>query len=83
MVTRKELSPWLASVYVVQEHRNKGIGSELVRVVMSKIWEQKIKTLYLFTPDRVNFYKNLEWSVLEETVYHCEHVTIMQLFLNN
>lgn len=83
MVTRKELSPWLASVYVTVELRNKGIGSQLVQHTVRKAKESGIDKLYLFTPDKVDFYKRLGWSVLEETAYHCEPVTIMQICLNN
>ena len=36
MSTRKDLSPWLAAVYVAPESRNRGIGSRLVRTVMQE-----------------------------------------------
>lgn len=77
MDTRKELSPWLASVYVAPEFRRQGIGSKLVLHVMERAKDNNIKTLYLYTPDREAFYCRLGWSRLEKTDYHGYPVTIM------
>jgi len=81
MDTRKELSPWLASVFVAPEFRRRGIGSKLVLHVMEKAKDNKIKTLHLYTPDREEFYKWLGWSKLEKTDYHGYPVTIMSVSL--
>lgn len=81
MNTRKELSPWLASVYVAPEFRKQGIGSRLVLHAMEQAKNNKIKTLYLYTPDRDAFYARLGWSKLEKTDYHGYPVTIMSLSL--
>jgi GNAT superfamily N-acetyltransferase len=63
--TRPELSPWLASVYVAEPHRRQGIGSTLVRRAVQEAAALGVKTLYLFTPDREQFYARLGWSVVE------------------
>jgi GNAT superfamily N-acetyltransferase len=81
MDTRKELSPWLASVYVAPEFRKRGIGTKLVLRVMEKAKDNNIKTLYLYTPDRESFYARLGWSTLEKTDYHGYPVTIMNVNL--
>lgn len=81
MYTRKELTPWLASVYVASEFRRQGIGSKLVLHVMEKAKINKIKTLYLYTPDKEAFYARLGWETLEKTEYHGYPVTIMNVDL--
>jgi N-acetylglutamate synthase-like GNAT family acetyltransferase len=81
MDTKMELTPWLASVFVDPEHRDKRIGSALVRRVMEEAREIGIDVLYLFTPDRENFYARLGWEVLERTVYRRESVVIMSIRL--
>ena len=51
MDTRMEFSPWLASVYVAQDYRRRGIGSALVKRIEQEARTLDYKTLYLFTPD--------------------------------
>ena len=77
MDTRKELTPWLAGVYVVPEFRGQGIGSTLVLHVMEQARENMIERLYLFTPDREAFYARLGWKIFEKTSYLGYAVTIM------
>ena len=67
--TRTELSPWLASVYVAAAFRRQGIGSALVRHAAQKATGMGVKTLYLFTPDREQFYARLGWSVIDRTPF--------------
>jgi hypothetical protein len=56
MDTRKEMSPWLASVYVPTQHRNNGVGTALCKTIIKKANELGFKDLYLFTPDQESFY---------------------------
>jgi N-acetylglutamate synthase-like GNAT family acetyltransferase len=77
MSTRMELSPWMASVYVDPQFRNRGIGSALVRTVMQEAGGLDVQRLYLITPDKVGFYSHLGWRVLETATYRGENVTIM------
>ena len=79
MDTRKDLSPWLASVFVPPEHRGKGIGTALTRRIMDEAEALDVGTLYLFTPDRETFYSRLGWTVLERTEYRGEQIVIMKL----
>ena len=82
METNRELFPWLASVYVVPEVRQKGVGSKLIRYVMAQAREAGIETLYLFTPNKENFYKKFNWTALSKESYHGERVTVMKIELN-
>jgi predicted N-acetyltransferase YhbS len=77
MKTRKDLSPWLASVYVPLEHRGKGIGSKLVQAAEALAGRLGISVLYLYTL-RESFYARQGWSRLEQTKYGQEQVFIMR-----
>jgi N-acetylglutamate synthase-like GNAT family acetyltransferase len=79
--TRPDLSPWLASVYVDEKYRRQGIGSALVRHAAQKAAELGIETLYLFTPDREQFYARLGWTVLERTPFGGKMQVVMALRL--
>lgn len=75
--TRRDLSPWLAAVYVAPASRRRGVGSALVEAVVEEASTLGIDTLYLFTPDRMSFYSRLGWRVLERTEHHGREVAIM------
>jgi GNAT superfamily N-acetyltransferase len=77
MATRPDLSPWLASVYVIPEARRRGVGTALVRRTTEAMTELGIDRLYLFTPDQVPFYRRLGWEPLKLTRYRGENVQIM------
>ena len=77
MSSRPDLSPWLASVYVIPEYRNRGIGSQLVRTIEEISQKLCVSRLYLFTPDRIKFYVRLGWVVTEKTNYRNQRVVIM------
>ncbi|GIV79182.1 GNAT family N-acetyltransferase [Litorilinea aerophila] len=76
---RVDLTPWLASVYVLPQRRHQGIGRALVRRVEDEARALGVPTLYLYTPDRQQFYAHLGWSVVEERVYRGEVITLMEL----
>ena len=78
MSIRPELSPWLAAVYVVPECRSKGIGTKLARSAMLEAETLGLDKLYLFTPDRRDFYGSLGWHVCEHVAYRGVGVVIMQ-----
>ena len=79
--TRPELSPWLASVYVDENYRGQGIGSALVRHAAQKAAEFGVEKLYLFTPDREQFYARLGWTVIERTPFGGKMQVVMALRL--
>lgn len=79
MSTHPELTPWLASVYVDEAQRGKGIGSTLVRRVMQHAQEHGVKRLYLYTPDQEQLYARLGWSLLSRELYNGTPVSIMSV----
>ncbi|MCE5185992.1 MAG: GNAT family N-acetyltransferase [Planctomycetaceae bacterium] len=82
MRTRPELSPWLGGVYVKEEHRHKGIGRTLVAQIEKMAGQLGVLSLYLYTPDKKRFYRQLRWQVLEKTRYQGFDVTIMLKYLS-
>lgn len=81
MDIHKDLSPWLASVYVQPEHRHLGYGTRLVKGVVAEARRLGVAAMYLFTEDRAGFYAAMDWETLETRDYHGEAVTIMKLKL--
>ncbi len=77
MDIRMQYSPWLASVYVCEDWRKKGVGTRLVETMVNKAKMIGVDILYLYTPDAEGFYAKLGWHVLENTAYHGKNVTIM------
>ena len=83
MESRPDLSPWLASVFVIPDYRNQGIGSALVRHVMQQAQQGRIEKLYLYTADREAFYNKLGWRRIDEENYHGHEVSIMEADLTS
>lgn len=77
MSVRRELTPWLASVFVLPEWRGRGIASRLVRRVEHEAWDHGIERFYLFTPDQQPLYRRLGWRDRESLIYRDEEVTVM------
>lgn len=65
---REDLSPWLGGVFVLQNHRGKGVASMLCRAIKQTASDMGIEALYLFTPDQQNLYKRLGWRTVEPAV---------------
>lgn len=77
MKTRKELSPWLASVFVKSEFRKKGIATKLVRHIEQEATRLGIERLFLYTEHARNLYAALGWQDLEQCEYQGVNVAIM------
>ncbi|MDQ7728621.1 GNAT family N-acetyltransferase [Halomonas sp. SpR8] len=77
MSIRRELAPWLASVFVVPERRGQGIASALVKRVEIEALENGIEHFYLYTPDQQALYRRLGWQDVESLEYRGENVTLM------
>jgi GNAT superfamily N-acetyltransferase len=62
-----DVSPWLAGLFVVPEHRRKGAGAALVRAIEYQARQREFSRAYLYTTDAVEFYERLGWEVLDRT----------------
>ena len=59
---RPDMQPWLAGVYVLEEHRGRGLGARLVRAAEAEARRLGVERLYLVTaPGQVSFYAGLGW----------------------
>jgi N-acetylglutamate synthase-like GNAT family acetyltransferase len=67
---REDLSPWLGGLFVGQEFRYHGIGSELVSAVENKARFLGVNTLYLFTLDKIDWYTHLGWKMFESCIWY-------------
>lgn len=78
MKSHLELEPWLADVYVRKDKRGKGYGTKLVKRILKEAKQHNFKKLYLFTPDKKNFYQKIGWKLYKHEEYRHEMVDIMK-----
>ena len=60
------LTPWLSGVFVLPEHRRRGVGTALCRHVEACAVQMGHKKLYLFTIDQQPLYERLGWLYLDK-----------------
>jgi GNAT superfamily N-acetyltransferase len=77
MDTRPDLTPWLAGVFTVDSCRGRGYGSALVQRVESEASALGVRDLYLWTPDAMDFYARLGWTVTEHAEYLGKRVAVI------
>lgn len=78
-ITHQHLSPWLSSVYVAPEFRNKRVGSALTQHIVHEAANIGIEKVYLFTPDAEALYAKLGWEIIEYSEYRGRRLTIMSI----
>ncbi|MEJ2638053.1 MAG: GNAT family N-acetyltransferase [Desulfosarcinaceae bacterium] len=78
MTTHTLLPYWVGAVYVVEQFRNRGIGTELITRATDKARDLGVETLYLHTPDKAGLYSRLGWEEIERIVYYDHEVVIMK-----
>lgn len=79
MDTHRELSPWLASVYVAPAARGRGVASALVRHAVEQATAMSVARLYLFTESARGLYEKLGWRVIATEDFQGHPVTIMAI----
>jgi predicted N-acetyltransferase YhbS len=62
---RPDLTPWLAALLVVPEHRGQGVGSKLVRALVKEAARLRVPHLFLGT-DIPDYYARLGAEMYEE-----------------
>jgi GNAT superfamily N-acetyltransferase len=81
MDTRLDLSPWLAGIYVLPEHRRKGVASALVERAMAEASRFGVGRLYLYTRSAVALYETLGWRAFGSEHYEGRDVVLMSVEL--
>lgn len=76
--SRPDLGPWLASVFVPEEIRGRGIGTMLCSGIVDIARRSGFPAIYLFTPDRAGFYERQGWSVIGSEEHRGMQVTLMK-----
>jgi predicted N-acetyltransferase YhbS len=76
---REDFSPWLGGVFVLHEHRGKGIASALCRAIQNKAATMGIDSLYLFTTDQQRLYARLGWQSVKTATWRGQPGCIMQI----
>ena len=79
MDTHPDWTPWLASVYVVPEHRRRGLGERLCRRIVAEARRLGVARLYLFTHDQAPFYARMGWRTVAREDYQGAAVTVMEI----
>jgi len=64
LACRQDLHPWMASLYVDEAYRNKGIGTQLQAYATNAARGLGYTRIYLIT-DHVGYYERLGWAFLE------------------
>lgn len=71
-------NPWLASLLVLTEHRNKGVGAFLVREAERFARQAGCAELYLFTESADGLFRRLGWREMEKTTANGHEVRVFQ-----
>jgi GNAT superfamily N-acetyltransferase len=79
--TRPEITPWLASLFVIPEGRRKGVASLLVQRAVEEARRLHLPTLFLWTTSAEALYLKLDWRVVERTEHCGRPIVIMQVDL--
>ena len=69
--------PWLSGLYVVPQHRRRGIATALVIACEDHARSCGVRTLLLYTSRARMLYERLGWRVLESMTYQGELSTVM------
>lgn len=70
--SRRDLNPWLSSLYVTPEFRKRGTGTKLVEALLERAVCSGYNEIYLFTSGKnmkklANFYKKRGWIYISST----------------
>lgn len=65
IISRQDLFPWLACLYVNNEYRNKGIAGQLLKHGLNEANRKGYHVLYLST-DIVGFYEKYGWIYIAD-----------------
>ena len=62
LISRQDLMPWLACLYVNEEHRKKGVAEKLLNHGLKQSFEKGFSELFLST-GLENFYEKKDWRL--------------------
>lgn len=74
---RPDLDPWLASLYVVPQRRDRGCGVELVRAAIELAAAAGSERLHVFTETAEKLFQRRGFEILERTVLRDVPITVL------
>jgi GNAT superfamily N-acetyltransferase len=78
----ERLNPWVASLFVLQRHRGKQIGSRLLREAERLLIRNRVADAYLFTESARAFFEKLGWQVFEQAKANGHRVFILRKYFS-
>jgi GNAT superfamily N-acetyltransferase len=81
LATRRDLTPWLAGVFVEPAYRGRGYATALVRRVEAFALAASVPTLWLFTWTAESLYARLGWKRIGLESNHGDEVALMSRHL--
>lgn len=67
LMSRQDLYPWLASLYVIPQYRGKGIGTELQKFLIKYSKDLGYDEIFLYT-DLDDYYEKTGWKFVDTSV---------------
>ncbi len=64
LTTRMDLWPWLASLVVRHDYRNKGVGEKLINYALREAKSLGYKKVFLKTENKGSFYSKRGWKFM-------------------
>jgi len=75
---RRDLTPWLASVFVIPKARGNGYVAHLVSAVELACRNASISTLWLHTHTAEQIYANVGWHTVDYFYHNGQRTALMQ-----
>jgi GNAT superfamily N-acetyltransferase len=72
------LSPWLAGLFVLPQHRRRGHGALLAHAAADHARRSGSVRLHLFTPNYQAFFEKLGWAESQTLLHHQVRVSVME-----
>lgn len=69
---------WLGEIYTHPQYRGQGVASQLITTICQEFWSKTDEPIYLYTPDQQQFYKKMNWQIVQEEYYQGENISIMR-----
>jgi GNAT superfamily N-acetyltransferase len=61
IISRQDLMPWFACLFIDKNHRNQGLAEELIEHALDESQKMGFNTLYLST-ELIDFYEKKGWN---------------------
>lgn len=78
--SRKDLNPWLSSLYVAPEYRRQGVGDALIQSILARAGDLQFNDVYLFLGNAdqeglKRYYVKRGWDIIDTAIDNDEEDT--------